>query len=63
MADPVVVKDGGNNGSGFLIGIIVLIIFVVLFLIYGLPLINSSVNQSQTPQVNVPGKVDVNVNK
>lgn len=62
--EPVVVnsKDSGN-GMGFLLGIIALIVFVVLFLIYGLPLITNSVNQSQAPQVNVPGKVDVNVNK
>lgn len=63
MADPVVIKEGGNNGSGFLLGVIVLIVFVVLFIMYGLPMINSSVNQAQTPQVNVPDKVDVNVNK
>lgn len=62
--EPVVVnsKDSGN-GMGFLLGIIALIVFVVLFLIYGLPMITNSVNQSQTPQVNVPKDINVNVNK
>lgn len=48
----------GNNGIGFLLGVIVLIIFAILFFIYGLPYISSSL---RGPQVNIPGKVDVNI--
>lgn len=67
MADPVIVNTPGNgdssgNGMGFFLGVILLILFVFLLLYYGLPYIRSSFG-SATPQINVPGKVDVNVNK
>lgn len=47
-----------NNGSGALIGLILLLVLAVLFILYGLPAIQSA----STPQINVPGQVDVNVN-
>jgi hypothetical protein len=48
-----------NNGSGFLLGVILLIAFVVLFFFYGLPYLTSMI--SPTPQVNVPSNIDVHV--
>lgn len=48
----------GNNGMGFLLGVILLIVMVVLFLLYGLPYLRGSVGGTQ---VNVPEKIDVNV--
>ena len=48
-----------DSGMGFLLGAILLIIFAVLFFIYGLPYLTQSFSG---PQINVPGKVDVNVN-
>lgn len=57
-------ESNGNNGSGFLLGIIVLIVVVILFIFYGLPYLgNGGGNAAQAPQINVPGKIDVNVNK
>jgi hypothetical protein len=50
----------GNGGSGFLLGIVLLIIFAVLFFVYGLPYLT---NAMSGPQVNVPGQIDVNVNQ
>lgn len=50
-------RENGNS-SGTIIGIILLAIIVMLFFVYGLPLLRSY----GTPQINVPGKVDVNVN-
>ena len=50
---------GDNSGMGFLLGIILLIVFVVILLFYGLPLLQ---NSTSSPQLNVPGKIDVNVN-
>jgi hypothetical protein len=47
-----------SNTSGALIAVILLLIIAVLFVDYGLPAIRSY----STPQVNVPGKIDVNVN-
>lgn len=50
-------RDNGNS-LGTIIGIILLAVIVLLFFIYGLPMLRSY----STPQVNVPGKVDINVN-
>jgi len=50
-----------NNGLGFLLGAILIIIFAMLFFVYVLPLMRSSMSASQAPQVNIPDKVDVNV--
>lgn len=56
-----IVNNPGNsesgNGMGMIVGIIFILIIVFLFFIYGLPMIR----QSSTPQVNVPEKIDVNV--
>lgn len=52
---PAVERD---SSSGFLVGVVVLIIAAVLFFMYGLPALSGAM---RGPQVNVPGKVDVNV--
>jgi hypothetical protein len=53
-----------RSGSGFLFGIILLIIAVILFVYYGLPALGNAGGQgTAAPQVNVPGKIDVNVNQ
>lgn len=49
-----------DNGMGTLLGIILLIVVVALFIIYGLPYIANTM-QSNSPQINIPGKIDVNV--
>lgn len=49
-----------NNGMGFFLGVLLLIIGVVIFFIYGIPYLQSTVSG---PQVNVPSEVDINVNK
>lgn len=48
-----------DSGMGFLLGVILLIIFAALFFLYGLPYIAGMFAQ---PQVTVPGQIDVNVN-
>jgi hypothetical protein len=53
--------DSGNNGNGFLLGIIVLAVVIFLLFYYGIPALRSV--GTSAPQVNVPGKIDVNVNK
>ncbi len=52
-------EPSSNSGMGFLMGAILLIIFMFLLFYYGLPALRSV---SQSPQINVPGKIDVNVN-
>lgn len=49
-----------NNGIGFLLGIIVLVIFAVLFFVYALPYIRGFGGNSGV-QVNIPKSIDVNV--
>jgi hypothetical protein len=51
--------DSGS-GMGFLLGVIMLIVFAFLLFYYGLPALRSA---SSGPTVNVPGKIDVNVNQ
>lgn len=48
-----------NNGMGFLLGVIALIIIVLLLFYYGLPMLRSV--GTGNPTINVPSKVDVNV--
>jgi Na+-transporting methylmalonyl-CoA/oxaloacetate decarboxylase gamma subunit len=55
-----------TGGNGFLIGIIVFIGFVAIFLFFGIPALRRmgpvEVN-APAPQVNLPNKIDVNVNQ
>jgi len=53
-------SDSSGNGMGFLLGVIVLIVFVALLIIYGLPYLRNMSGFSA--QVNVPKDVNVNVN-
>ena len=62
--NPAPVQD--NGGNGLLIGVLVLVVFVVLFLYFGVPAIRKmsagpvEVNV-QTPAVTLPDKIDVNM--
>lgn len=51
--------NNSNSGMGFLIGVIVLIVFGVLFFIYGLPYLQQLT--SSGVQVNVPKDINVNI--
>jgi hypothetical protein len=52
-------SDGG--GAGLVTGIIIAVVIVFLFLVFGLPAIRGNGNRGTT--VNVPDKVNVDVNK
>lgn len=52
-------ESGGS--MGMIIGLFILVVAVVLFFVYGLPAIQHL--QVGTPQINVPGKIDVNINQ
>lgn len=47
------------SGTGFVVGVIILAIVAFLLFYYGLPILRSST----TPQINVPGQIDVNLNQ
>jgi hypothetical protein len=49
-----------SNGMGFFLGVLLLLVVGFFLVYYGGPLIRSTYS---TPQVNIPGKIDVNVNK
>jgi hypothetical protein len=53
-------REASDNGSGFLLGILMLIVFAVLFFVYGLPYMTGAF-RSAGPTVNIPDKVNVNV--
>lgn len=54
-------RDGESSGTGMgvMIAVVILAVLAFLFLYYGLPAIRTA----SSPQVNVPGQVDVNVNR
>ena len=54
-------NSSNNNGVGFLLGAIVLVVFVVLFFVYAFPFIRG-LNGSGGIQVNVPVPKSINVN-
>lgn len=53
-------QDQASNSMGFLLGVIMLIVFILALFYFGLPLLRSA---TRAPQVNIPDKVDVNVNQ
>ena len=53
-------SGSSDSGMGFLMGMILLMIFLFLMFYYGLPILRNSMSNT-APQINVPGKVDVNV--
>ena len=62
MATVINNPSNGESGSGIgtILGIVLLAIIAFLFLVYGLPMLRGG--QSVTvPQVNIPSKIDVNV--
>lgn len=49
----------GNNGFGFLLGVVLLIGFALFIMYYGLPMIRNTT----APQINVPSQIDVNIDQ
>jgi hypothetical protein len=56
--NPPPTSEERSNGTGFLIGIVLLIVFLILFFNYALPALRGA----GSTNVNVPEQVDVNVN-
>jgi hypothetical protein len=56
----------GGSGTNFLLAVILLIAFALIMIFYGVPFLTRSVGNvgvSQAPQVQVPGKINVDVNQ
>jgi hypothetical protein len=60
MATIVNNPGNGNSGNsmGLILGVIAILVFVFLFIVYVVPLVSQSMGPAQ---VNVPDKIDVNV--
>lgn len=52
-------SDNSGGPMGMIVGLIVLLVVAYLFIVYGLP----AIQHMGTPQVNVPSKIDVNINQ
>ena len=52
--------ETSSGGMGFLLGVLALIAFFYMLFAYGIPALQSGFSQ---PTIQVPGRVDVNVNK
>ncbi len=62
MADTIHTVDSGGNSMGFFMGIIILILFVLFIMYYGLPMMRGSTSGGQI-NIPIPDKIDVNVNQ
>ena len=54
-----------NSGMGIIIGVIILVVVLFLFFFYGMPYFrgNTQQNSAPAPAVQIPDKIDVNINK
>lgn len=54
-------SDNSGGPMGMIIGLVVLVVAIYLGFVYGLPALRQM--QFGTPQINIPSKIDVNVNQ
>lgn len=59
--NPTPTTDEKGGYMGLIVGIIVIMILAYIFMTFGLPAIRQM--QVGTPQINIPSKIDVNVNQ
>ena len=52
-------SNDSNGGVGMIVGLVILVILGYFVIVYGLPAIKNM--QFGTPQINVPSKIDVNI--
>jgi len=60
----VPVREESSSGSmnSLIIGLLLLLILVAFFFYVGLPMMRNVSNNTQAPQINVPDKINVEVN-
>lgn len=59
-------QKSGDSGMGFVIGVVILVVFGVLFYMYALPYLRQMSNQDiqvnvPAPEINVPSDVNVTI--
>lgn len=50
-------SSDSSGGMGMIVGVIGLVVVAYLFFVYGFP----AIRQMGSPQINIPSKIDVNV--
>lgn len=58
---PATTEDTTSSSFGLVLAVILLLILAAVVFYYGPGFVRGITNQTQ-PQINVPGKIDVNVN-
>ncbi len=58
--NPPASNDSGGP-IGWIVGLVILLVLGYLVYVYGLPAIRNT--QEETPQINIPSQIDVNVNQ
>ena len=56
-------SSSGNNMGGFIVALIVGAILLILFFLYALPALRGGGETDGDTQINVPDKLEVDVNK
>lgn len=54
-------SNESNTNWGMIIMAIVLLVIAILFILYGLPMLRRTTQQTQVPNITVPEQIDVNV--
>lgn len=55
---PTPIVKERNSGIGLLLGVLLVVCFLLFFFVYGIPAISNSI---RTPSVNIPDKININV--
>lgn len=61
-------SSGGGNAVALIVGILIAVVLVFLFIVYGLPAMRGANNPTEggitvPTNIQVPDKIDVNINK
>lgn len=62
----VINNPGGadsDSGMSMMVGVVLLLVVVFLFFVYGLPVLRQGVSNNSQPQINQPNQIDVNTNQ
>ncbi len=62
---PAAPSDGGSGAMGMIVGLVLVLVVGLLFFVYGLPAMRGTqnANNDNSPTINVPDKIQVEVKK
>lgn len=56
-------SEGNSSSVGTVLAVILVLAFIGFMFYYGLPMMQNAGGGTQAPQIQVPDKIDVNVNQ